>query len=106
MSTSNTNAAGQTKPLTEQVSEAASNAYNSVAETVSNVLGSDTGRESFGDKAERKLKPESEKGIGEKISDTASSAYDTAAKNLTPESQKSTSQKISDKASDVKNDLK
>ena len=92
--------------LTEQVSNAASNAYNSVADTVSGALGSDTGRKDLSTKAEEKATPDSSKSVIDQAGEAISGAYDKAARDLVPDSQKSAGQSVSDKASRVKDDLK
>ncbi|KAK4693382.1 hypothetical protein P7C70_g8935, partial [Phenoliferia sp. Uapishka_3] len=53
---------------------------------------SDTGRESFTDKAERNIKPVNEQTLG----DEAKGAYESATSTLKPQSQKSTTQKAGD----------
>ncbi|GAA6003031.1 hypothetical protein JCM10207_001954 [Rhodosporidiobolus poonsookiae] len=56
----------------------------------------DTGRESLTDKAERNVKPDSQKGLGEQAMDTAKGAYDSAAAAVQPDSQKSNTQSATD----------
>ncbi|KAJ1030434.1 hypothetical protein NDA16_001343 [Ustilago loliicola] len=54
---------------------------------------SDAGRQSFTDKAGSALKPDSQKGVGEKAKEN----FDKAAATLQPDSTKSDSQKAGDK---------
>lgn len=56
----------------------------------------DANRESAGDKLKRNMKPESEKGIGEKASDYATDTYESVAGKAQPDSEKSTTQKATD----------
>ncbi|KAJ3725787.1 heat shock protein 9/12-domain-containing protein [Lentinula raphanica] len=65
---------------------------------------SDTGRQSFTDKVENTLKPESQKSTTESWGDSIKSTADSAASTLQPESEKSTTQKIGDSASSNSNE--
>ncbi|PWZ02823.1 hypothetical protein BCV70DRAFT_214337 [Testicularia cyperi] len=56
---------------------------------------SDAGRQDFTDKASSALKPDSQKGVGEKAKEN----LDKAAATLQPDSTKSDSQKLGDKVS-------
>ncbi|GAC96786.1 hypothetical protein PHSY_004370 [Pseudozyma hubeiensis SY62] len=56
---------------------------------------SDAGRQDFTDKASSALKPDSQKGLGEKAKDN----LDKAAATVQPDSTKSDSQKLGDKVS-------
>ncbi|PCH43393.1 hypothetical protein WOLCODRAFT_121871 [Wolfiporia cocos MD-104 SS10] len=57
---------------------------------------SDTGRQSLSDKAEAKLKPDSEKSTTEHFGDMLKGKSDSAASTAQPQSEKSYSQKIGD----------
>ncbi|KAI0331006.1 hypothetical protein GY45DRAFT_1276824 [Cubamyces sp. BRFM 1775] len=57
---------------------------------------SDTGRQSFTDKASAALKPDSEKSTTEHFGDKLKGKSDSAASTFQPESEKSTSQRIGD----------
>ncbi|KAF8581610.1 hypothetical protein K439DRAFT_1353500 [Ramaria rubella] len=57
---------------------------------------SDTGRESFTDKASSALKPDSQKTGTEQAGDTLKGKTDSITSTLQPESHKSTSQKAGD----------
>nr|BAN58303.1 heat shock protein 9 [Hypsizygus marmoreus] len=60
---------------------------------------SDTGRQSFTDKAGSALKPDSQKTTVEQAGDYVKGTADSAASTLTPSSEKSTSQKAGDTVS-------
>ncbi|KAJ7343305.1 heat shock protein 9/12-domain-containing protein [Mycena albidolilacea] len=57
---------------------------------------SDTGRESFTDKAGAALKPDSQKSTTEQVGDHVKGTGDSIASTLQPQSEKSTSQKAGD----------
>ncbi|KAF8201559.1 heat shock protein 9/12-domain-containing protein [Pholiota molesta] len=57
---------------------------------------SDTGRQSFTDKASSAMKPDSQKGTFEQASDKIKGTMDSAAGSMQPNSQKSGSQKMGD----------
>ncbi|KAF8350577.1 heat shock protein 9/12-domain-containing protein [Amanita rubescens] len=67
---------------------------------------SDTGRQSFTDKAEAAVKPDSQKGTMENIGDNLKGAYDSVASTLQPNSEKSGSQQVGDALSGNSNDNK
>ncbi|KAG7091339.1 hypothetical protein E1B28_010382 [Marasmius oreades] len=56
----------------------------------------DTGRQSFTDKAEAALKPDSEKSTTEHMGDKLKGHGDSAASTMQPQSEKSTGQKVGD----------
>ncbi|OJT05792.1 hypothetical protein TRAPUB_3371 [Trametes pubescens] len=60
---------------------------------------SDTGRQSFTDKASAALKPDSEKSTTEHLGDKFKGKSDSAASTLEPQGQKSTSQRVGDAVS-------
>ncbi|EIW63621.1 uncharacterized protein TRAVEDRAFT_26813 [Trametes versicolor FP-101664 SS1] len=60
---------------------------------------SDTGRQSFTDKASAALKPDSEKSTTEHIGDKFKGKSDSAASTLEPQGEKSTSQRVGDAVS-------
>ncbi|KAK7054732.1 lipid-binding protein hsp12 [Paramarasmius palmivorus] len=60
---------------------------------------SDTGRQSFTDKAEAALKPDSQKSTTEHFGDKLKGHGDSAASTLQPQSEKSTGQKVGDSLS-------
>ncbi|KAM5540297.1 hypothetical protein V8D89_006116 [Ganoderma adspersum] len=57
---------------------------------------SDTGRQSFTDKAQSSMKPESKKSTAEQFGDQAKDTFDSVASGMQPQSEKSTSQKAGD----------
>ncbi|EPQ57223.1 hypothetical protein GLOTRDRAFT_58429 [Gloeophyllum trabeum ATCC 11539] len=57
---------------------------------------SDTGRQSFTDKAEASLKPDSEKSFTEHVGDKFKGKADSAASSAQPQSEKSYTQKAGD----------
>ncbi|ESK94583.1 12 kda heat shock protein (glucose and lipid-regulated protein) [Moniliophthora roreri MCA 2997] len=57
---------------------------------------SDTGRQSFTDKAGAALKPDSQKSTTEHFGDKLKGNTDSAASTLQPQGEKSTSQKVGD----------
>ncbi|KAF9475866.1 hypothetical protein BDN70DRAFT_883198 [Pholiota conissans] len=57
---------------------------------------SDTGRQSFTDKAGSAMKPDSQKGTFEQASDKMKGTMDSAASSMQPNSQKSGSQRMGD----------
>ncbi|CDO69238.1 hypothetical protein BN946_scf185042.g140 [Trametes cinnabarina] len=57
---------------------------------------SDTGRQSFTDKATAALKPDSEKSTTEHFGDKLKGKGDSAASTLQPQSEKSTTQRVGD----------
>jgi len=65
---------------------------------------SDNMRQSFGDKAEAKLKPDSEKSTTEHIGDKFKGNADSAASSAQPASEKSTTQKVGDAFSSNSNE--
>ncbi|KAI0045284.1 hypothetical protein FA95DRAFT_1607846 [Auriscalpium vulgare] len=65
---------------------------------------SDTGRESFTDKASAALKPDSQKSNTEHAGDKLKGTGDSVASTFQPESQKSTSQQVGDTFSSNNND--
>nr|VWO99587.1 Beta-xylanase (EC [Ganoderma boninense] len=64
---------------------------------------SDTGRQSFSNKAESAMKSDSQKSTTEQLGDKAKSAYDSVASTMQPQSEKSTSQKAGDAFSNNSN---
>ncbi|KAI1795740.1 heat shock protein 9/12-domain-containing protein [Ganoderma leucocontextum] len=60
---------------------------------------SDTGRQSFTDKAQSSMKPDSQKSTTEQVADKAKGAYDSVASTAQPQSEKSTGQKAGDTVS-------
>ncbi|KAM5543254.1 hypothetical protein V8D89_003128 [Ganoderma adspersum] len=60
---------------------------------------SDTGRQSFTDKAQSSMKPASQKSTTEQAGDKATGMFDSAASTLQPQSEKSTTQKAGDTVS-------
>ncbi|KAF8342328.1 heat shock protein 9/12-domain-containing protein [Cantharellus anzutake] len=65
---------------------------------------SDTGRQSFTDKAGAALKPDSEKTTGEHVGDAIKGAGDSLASTIQPQNDKSSSQKIGDTLSSNQNE--
>ncbi|RPD75319.1 hypothetical protein L226DRAFT_612932 [Lentinus tigrinus ALCF2SS1-7] len=65
---------------------------------------SDTGRQSFTDKASSAMKPDSQKSTTEHIGDMFTGKADSAASSAQPQSQKSTSQKMGDAFSSNSNE--
>ncbi|RPD54750.1 hypothetical protein L226DRAFT_570953 [Lentinus tigrinus ALCF2SS1-7] len=65
---------------------------------------SDTGRQSFTDKATAAIKPDSEKSTTEHFGDKFKGKTDSAASTLQPESEKSTSQQVGDAFSSNSNE--
>ncbi|KIY43491.1 hypothetical protein FISHEDRAFT_53204 [Fistulina hepatica ATCC 64428] len=65
---------------------------------------SDTGRQSFTDKAESALKPDSEKSTMEQVGDKAKEYMDSAGSTMQPDSQKSTGQQAGDMLSGNSNE--
>ncbi|KAF8979312.1 heat shock protein 9/12-domain-containing protein [Cyathus striatus] len=65
---------------------------------------SDTGRQSFTDKAGSALKPDSQKSTVEQAGDFVKGKSDSAASTFQPNSQKSTTQQAGDTLSGNKND--
>ncbi|KAF8911960.1 heat shock protein 9/12-domain-containing protein, partial [Gymnopilus junonius] len=65
---------------------------------------SDTGRQSFTDKAGSAMKPDSQKGTMEQASDYIKGKSDSAASSMQPNSQKSSSQKAGDTMSGNSNE--
>ncbi|ORX40482.1 heat shock protein 9/12-domain-containing protein [Kockovaella imperatae] len=65
---------------------------------------SDMGRQSFGDKAEAALKPDSQKSYLEQAKDTIAGKADSAASSAQPESQKSWTQQAGDAISGNQNE--
>ncbi|KAJ8077457.1 hypothetical protein PQX77_010525 [Marasmius sp. AFHP31] len=57
---------------------------------------SDTGRQSFTDKAEAAIKPDSQKSTTEHLGDKFKGTGDSAASSLQPQSEKSSGQKLGD----------
>ncbi|KAF7301322.1 hypothetical protein MIND_00697300 [Mycena indigotica] len=64
---------------------------------------SDTGRQSFTDKAGAALKPDSQKTTTEQLGDTVKGTADSLASTLQPNSEKSTSQQAGDALSSNQN---
>ncbi|KAI0743809.1 heat shock protein 9/12-domain-containing protein [Daedaleopsis nitida] len=65
---------------------------------------SDTGRQSFTDKASATLKPDSEKSTTEHFGDKFKGKSDSAASSMQPQGEKSTSQKVGDTFSSNSNE--
>ncbi|KAJ8519461.1 hypothetical protein ONZ45_g3572 [Pleurotus djamor] len=65
---------------------------------------SDTGRQSFTDKASSAMKPDSQKSFTEQMGDKFKSTTDSAASTMQPESQKSATQKMGDTFSGNQNE--
>ncbi|KAL0065538.1 lipid-binding protein hsp12 [Marasmius tenuissimus] len=65
---------------------------------------SDHGRQSFTDKAEAAIKPDSQKSTTEHFGDKLKGHGDSAASTLQPQSEKSTGQKVSDSLSGNSNE--
>ncbi|KAJ3763889.1 heat shock protein 9/12-domain-containing protein [Lentinula raphanica] len=65
---------------------------------------SDTGRQSFTEKAENALKPESQKSTTESMGDSIKGSWDSAASSLEPDSEKSIPQKAVDSTSNNSNE--
>ncbi|KAF5389919.1 hypothetical protein D9757_003688 [Collybiopsis confluens] len=65
---------------------------------------SDTGRQSFTDKAGAAIKPDSEKTTTEHVGDKLKGTADSVASTLQPQGEKSTSQKVGDTFSSNSND--
>ncbi|KAI5892543.1 uncharacterized protein SCHCODRAFT_01171639 [Schizophyllum commune H4-8] len=64
----------------------------------------DAGRQSFTDKAEAALKPDSQKSTTEQAGDAIKGKTDSAASTLEPNHEKSTSQKATDSLSGNSNE--
>ncbi|KAF8798156.1 hypothetical protein BYT27DRAFT_7061792, partial [Phlegmacium glaucopus] len=65
---------------------------------------SDTGRQSFTDKATSAMKPDSQKGVFEQASDKVKGAMDSGVSTMQPNSQKSGSQRVGDSMSGNSNE--
>jgi len=65
---------------------------------------SDTGRQSFTDKAEASPKPDSQKTLGEQAGDYVKGTSDSIASTVQPQGEKSTSQKVGDSVSGNSNE--
>ncbi|KAI0692745.1 heat shock protein 9/12-domain-containing protein [Cerioporus squamosus] len=65
---------------------------------------SDTGRQSFTDKATAAMKPDSEKSTTEHFGDKFKGKSDSAASSMQPQSEKSTTQQVGDAFSSNKNE--
>ncbi|KAF8921104.1 heat shock protein 9/12-domain-containing protein [Mucidula mucida] len=65
---------------------------------------SDTGRQSFTDKASSAMKPDQQKPMTEQAGDKMKSAADSVSSTMQPESQKSSSQKMGDTLSSNSNE--
>ncbi|RXW22322.1 hypothetical protein EST38_g3512 [Candolleomyces aberdarensis] len=65
---------------------------------------SDTGRQSFTDKAGSAMKPDSQKGVFEQAGDHVKGTSDSVASTLQPQGEKSTSQKMGDTFSSNSNE--
>ncbi|KAI9067418.1 hypothetical protein FKP32DRAFT_284574 [Trametes sanguinea] len=65
---------------------------------------SDTGRQSFTDKASSAMKPDSQKSMTEQMGDSMKGTADSMASSLQPQSEKSTSQKMGDSMSSNSNE--
>ncbi|KAI0655897.1 heat shock protein 9/12-domain-containing protein [Cubamyces menziesii] len=65
---------------------------------------SDTGRQSFTDKASSAMKPDSQKSFGEQMGDSMKGTADSIASSMQPQSEKSTTQKMGDSMSGNSNE--
>ncbi|KAJ2913221.1 hypothetical protein MD484_g7194, partial [Candolleomyces efflorescens] len=65
---------------------------------------SDTGRQSFTDKAGSAMKPDSQKGLFEQAGDHIKGTTDSMASTLQPQGEKSTTQKMGDTFSSNSNE--
>ncbi|RPD54748.1 hypothetical protein L227DRAFT_580275 [Lentinus tigrinus ALCF2SS1-6] len=65
---------------------------------------SDTGRQSFTDKASSAMKPDSQKSTTEHVGDMFKGKTDSAASSMQPQSEKSTSQQMGDAFSSNSNE--